>query len=339
MDVSHLRRSAGGIPRYVRGLTSALSERNDVSVIKLGDGPREGRGIRKKLLTAQLDLAWYPVIVRRRAARAKADVLHCPAPRGPLRRGRPPLVVTLHDLVPFRFPETMTRWSLLYARATHRRMLMAADRIICISDDTANDLVNIIGVTHDRIRVVPLGIDSHFFEALPPGDPPPEPYILFVGNQEPRKNLERLQNAVAILRGRGFPHVLVVAGAGAWGAVSLTQPFVRRLGSVTENELRRLYADAACLALPSLHEGFGLPALEAMAAGTPVVASHAGSLPEVTGGAAVLVDPLDPVDIARGLEAAITDSADLRAGGPLRAAQFTWQRAAEETVAVYRELV
>lgn len=336
--MSHLRRSTGGIARYVRGLTSALRERDDVSVVELGDGPHEGRGIRKKLLTAHLDLAWYPAILRRRAVRAKADVLHCPAPRGPLRRGRPPLVVTVHDLVPFLFPATMTRWSLLYARATHRRILMAADRIICDSADTANDVVTILGVAHDRVRVVPLGVDSHFFETPSPGDLPSEPYILFVGTQELRKNLERLESAVEILRGRGFPHMLVVAGAGTWGSVHLTRPFVRRLGGVTENELRRLYADAACLALPSLHEGFGLPALEAMAAGTPVVASHAGSLPEVTGGAAILVDPLDPADIARGLETAITDSGDLRARGRLRAALFTWQRTAVETLRVYREL-
>jgi hypothetical protein len=175
-------------------------------------------------------------------------------------------VVTVHDLVPFLFPGTMTRWSLLYARATHRRILMAADRIICDSADTANDVVTILGVAHDRVRVVPLGVDSHFFETPSPGDLPSEPYILFVGTQELRKNLERLESAVEILRGRGFPHMLVVAGAGTWGSVHLTRPFVRRLGGVTENELRRLYADAACLALPSLHEGFGLPALEAMAA-------------------------------------------------------------------------
>lgn len=317
-----------------------MRERDDVSVIALGDGPpAPRRGLGRKLLTAQLDLAWYPAIVRRRAAEQKADVLHCPAPRGPLRAGKPPLVVTLHDLVPFHLPETMTRWSRLYSRATHRAVLLAADRIICNSTDTANDLAKLIGPESHRVRIVPLGIDALFFEAPPPTGAPSEPYILFVGTREFRKNLDRLESAITLLRARGFPHVLLVAGAGPSKDSPVGKPFVRQLGEVPDVELRRLYAGAACLALPSLHEGFGLPALEAMAVGTPVVASRAGALPEVTGGAAELVDPLDDRDIARGLEAAITDPARFRAAGRERAALFSWQRAAEETVKVYRELV
>lgn len=338
-DVSHTRRSTGGIARYVRGITSGLRERADVSIIELGAGPDEPAGtLRRRLLTAQLDLAWYPALLRRRARRVEADVLHCPAPRGPLRRGQPPLVVTIHDLVPFRIPETMTRWSRIYARATHRRLLLAADRIICNSQDTANDVVTILRVNPDRVRVVHLGVDSVFFEAPPPIRRISEPYILFVGTQERRKNLDRLQRAVARLRRRGFPHLLVVAGGSAWGDVRLDEPFIRQLGGVTENELLRLYAHAACLALPSLHEGFGLPALEAMAAGAPVVASHRGALPEITGGAAVLVDPIDVDDIARGLETAIMHADKLRAFGRTRARQFTWERAAAETLIVYQEV-
>lgn len=256
-----------------------------------------------------------------------------------MRRGRPPLVVTVHDLVPFRFPETMTRWSRLYARSTHKAMLGAADRIICNSKDTANDLVTLFGVTADRVRVVYLGVDEIFFEPLPPGDDIAEPYVLFVGTQELRKNLDRLQSAVSVLRRRGFPHVLVVAGGSAWGDVRLDQPFIRNLGGVTETELRGLYANAACLALPSLHEGFGLPALEAMAAGTPVVASNRGALPEITGGAGVSVDPLDVEDIARGLELAITHPDSFREAGRRRAREFSWGRAVRDTIGVYREIV
>jgi glycosyltransferase involved in cell wall biosynthesis len=339
IDATHLRQSEGGIARYIRGLVTGLQARDDVRVIELGGGPREKRGtFRKKLLTAGLDFVWYPWLGRARAAALKADVYHCPAPRGPLFAGGLPVVMTVHDLVPFLFPETMTRWSRLYSRATHRRMATRADRVICPSRDTARDAVELLGVEENRIRVISLGVASHFFEPLAAAEPPPEPYILFVGTQERRKNLERLEQAVEDLRARGFPHVLVFAGADAWGDVRIGKSFIRNVGRVTETQLRRLYAEAACLAIPSLHEGFGFPALEAMAAGTPVVASRAGALPEVTGGAAILVDPLDPIDIANGLEQAITAGGALREAGRRHAALFTWEKTAAATLAVYREL-
>jgi len=246
--------------------------------------------------------------------------------------------MTVHDLVPFLFPETMTRWSRLYSRATHRRMATLANRIICPSRDTARDVVELLGVDENRIRVISLGVTSHFFEPLPAAQPPPTPYVLFVGTQERRKNLQRLEKAVDHLRERGFPHVLVLAGADAWGNVRIGKSFVRDVGRVSDMQLRRLYAEAACLAIPSLHEGFGLPALEAMAVGTPVVAGRAGALPEVTGGAAILVDPLDTIDIANGLEQAITTGGSLREAGRRRAALFTWEKTAAATLAVYREL-
>lgn len=307
-------------------------------MVDLGGGPYEQPGtLRRKLLTAELDFAWYPALLRKRSRAVQADLLHCPAPRGPLTRGSPPLVVTVHDLVPFRFPATMTTWSLLYARATHRSILAAADRIICNSADTADDLVAILGMTRDRIRVIHLGVDAHFFRPEPNSEGR-EPYVLFVGTREPRKNLERLEHAVGILRARGFPHVLVVAGDSAWGNIRLNKPYVRLLSGIADSELRQLYARAACLALPSLHEGFGLPALEAMAAGTPVVAASSGALPEITGGAAIMVDPLDVEDIARGLENAIRDTGTIGEAGRKRASLFTWSRAAEETLAVYEEI-
>ena len=312
---------------------------DQLTVIELGQGPREVAGtLRKKLLTLRLDLAWYPFLAARKAARAGADILHCPAPRGPVWRGRVPVVMTIHDLVPFRFPETMTGWSRLYSRATHARIANAADRIICPSHDTAADVIGMLRVPEQRVRVVPLGIDEPFFEARQPAPSPSEPFILFVGTQEMRKNLERLEQAVQLLRERGFPHYLLVVGGDAWGKVRLESAFTRRRGWTTDGELRTLYATASCLALPSLHEGFGLPALEAMAVGTPVVAGRAGALPEVTGGAAILVDPLDVHDIAKGLEQAITEGASFRQLGRARAAQFTWERAAAATAAVYREI-
>jgi glycosyltransferase involved in cell wall biosynthesis len=339
IDATHLRQSEGGIARYVRGLLSGLRARDDVRVIEVGNGPRAERGtLQKKLLTLQLDLLWYPWLGRASAIAAKADVYHCPAPRGPLTRGRVPVVMTIHDLVPFLFPETMTRWSRYYSRTTHQRMALIADRVICPSHDTARDTIELLGVDESRVRVIPLGVDPYFFEPVPNRPSTSTPYILFVGNQEQRKNLGRLEQAVAAIRQRGFPHELVVAGGESWGDVRLNQPFVRKLGRVSESELRQLYAHAACLALPSLHEGFGLPALEAMAVGTSVVAANAGSLPELTGGVAILIDPYDTESIADGIERAITSNNPNRLAGQRRAALFTWSKTAEATLAVYREL-
>lgn len=341
IDATHLRQSEGGIARYIRGLASGLREVPDVRVIQLGGGPRETPGsLKKKALTAGLDLVWYPWLGRRRALGRKADVFHCPAPRGPLAKGRVPVVMTIHDLVPFLFPETMTEWSRMYSRATHRRMAKVAERIIVPSSDTARDVVRLLGVDEKRVRIIPLGVDPLFFQpvrARPVGNR--TPYILFVGTQERRKNLERLEHAVGYFRGRGYPHELVLAGADAWGDVRVNQPFVRKVGRVDDEQLRRLYAEASCLALPSLHEGFGLPALEAMAVGTPVVAGRAGALPEITGNAAILVNPLDITDIANGLERALGVTDAQRETARAHAALFTWKKTADATYAVYREVV
>jgi len=218
-------------------------------------------------------------------------------------------------------------------------MARAADLIICPSRDTARDVEHYLGIADSRLRIVPLGVDRFFFEM--PTERRQEagrPYILFVGSQELRKNLNRLVQAVALLRGKGFPHELVIAGGDSWGPAITQLKFVRKVGHVNENDLRELYANADCLALPSLHEGFGLPALEAMAAGTPVVAGRAGALPEITGTAAILVDPLDVTDIANGLERACVDKLTFRAAGLDHAAKYTWEATAAATVAVYREL-
>lgn len=317
----------------------ALEQRDDVRAITLGGGPLLTRGTtRKRLTTARQDFLWYPWLGRHKAEAAGADVYHCPTPRAPLTRGKLPLVVTVHDLVPLLFPETMTPWSRLYGKATMRRVFDAADILVVPSADTGNDLVRLAAVSADKVRVVWNGIDEIFFS--PAGaSTQAEPYVLFVGTPEPRKNIPRLVEAMAILRARGLPYKLVVAGGGGWGDVATDTTHVQVLGRVSDATLLSLYASAACLALPSLHEGFGLPAAEAMAAGAPVVAGARGALPEIVGDAGVLVDPYDVHAIASGIENAIEHRDSLVAAGRARAPQFSWRNAAESMVGIYRELI
>lgn len=342
LDVSCRRLDRAGVTRYTDALADALAARPDVELTTIGDGPYVGLHPGRRLTVLRHDLLWHPVLARRRAHALGADVLHAPSPRAPLARGQPPTVVTVHDLNFLERPETVRAWSARYSRATIRRVLAAADRIVTVSQATADDLARLLGVDGSRVRVVPSGVAPRW--RLAPVEPLPaevsRPYVLFVGTAEPRKNLGRLIDAVRSRRARGAPERLVVAGSAGWGGVLVTEDdAVQPLGRVSDATLHALYAGAACLVLPSLHEGFGLPALEAMAAGCPVVAARAGALPEVCGDAAELVDPLDTDDIARGIDAALARTTELRAAGRARAAARDWSWTAEAMVGVYRELV
>jgi len=335
LDFWPTRFARGGSARYATELFAALRERTDLDVITLGGDA----GMPTRVPPKVMDTVWYPFLARREAGRRGADLLHCPSNRAPLRRGRLPLVVTIHDLVSLRFPETMARWNRAYLRLTLPRVAAAADRIIAVSSDTATDLEGLLGVPHSRIRVVPNGIQARFFGTPSVPTPVSAPYILFVGTIEPRKNLPRLVEAYQLLRRQGRAERLVVVGAPGWNDVRVDRTNVELLGRVSDETLHALYASASCLVIPSLHEGFGVPVVEAMAAGCPVVAARAGALPEVCGDAAVLVDPLDPRAIADGIERALEESDALRVLGRARAEHFRWPRVAAAVAAIYRELI
>jgi glycosyltransferase involved in cell wall biosynthesis len=340
LDAEHTRQSAAGIARYALSLSAELRRIPGINLIDLGGGSVVPRGtLKKRLTTLRQDFVWYPWLARRAAVGQGAQIYHSPLPRGPLTPGSPPFVVTVHDLVAVRFPETTTQWSRIYGTVTLNRILNAADRIITPSKDTADDLNSLLSIDAHKIRVVPNGVDAHFFTATNAKPSVGGPYVLFVGTPEPRKNLHRLVSAMTVLRQRGFSERLVLVGEGGWGEQLRSDPHVSRMGGVSDDELLALYAGASCLAIPSLHEGFGLPALEAMAAGTPVVAGKTGALPEVIGNAGVLVDPLSSTSIADGIENAIAERASLITKGRARAREFTWGKAAALTASVYRELV
>jgi len=251
-----------------------------------------------------------------------------------------PLVVTIHDLAFVHDPTQFTRRGNGIFRRSLEQTRRHADIVLCSSRATMDDCVT-AGLDADRLRLVPLGVEAAKVDAeevarvaavyqLPPR------YLLFVGTVEPRKNLRGLVEAVARL---DDPLPLIVAGAEGWGDVAVSPDAdVRFVGFVPEPDLGGLYAGAEVFCYPSEREGYGLPVLEAMAQGTPVVTSRGTATEETAGGAAVLVDPFDADDIARGITDAAARREALAADGLARAGRASWRETARLTAAAYREL-
>ncbi len=324
MDVSPLALTRAGTARHIRSLLAALED-EDVEV------RRYALGGSSRALVPVRDLGWYLAALPLRARRDRVDVLHCPTQRAPV-HSSVPLVVTFHDLAVLRHPETFNRWTRDYSRLTLPRVARAATRLIAVSEFTKRELLELLDVPAEKVRVIPNAVGEPFTAE---GDAAEGDYVLAVSTLEPRKNLERLVEAHRRAGLNGLP--LLVAGAAGWGGVQVEGDGVRWLGEVRDEELARLYRGARCVAYVSLYEGFGLPVLEAMACGTPVVAARNGALEEVAGGAAVLVDPLDPDAIAAGIAEALDRGAELRERGLERVRAFDWREVARETLAVYRE--
>jgi glycosyltransferase involved in cell wall biosynthesis len=317
IDVTPLAQTRAGTARHVRGLLGALAGRPGLELQQLSFG---GPG---RAATLARDAVWYPLGIGR-AAR-DLDILHCTTMRGPL-RAPTPVVVTVHDLAVFRYPGAFPLWHRRTGRLALRASVRAADAVVAVSAFTRNELATLLDVPGDRMRVVPNGVDPVF---TPGGEAAEGVYALAVGTLEPRKNLGR---AVEAARLAGIE--LRVVGARGWGGVEVPG-WVGRPG---DEELAALIRGARCLLLPSLYEGFGIPVLEAMACGTPVVTSRGGATEEVAGGAAVLVDPLDVAAIADGIAEAESRRDELVPLGLERARKFTWERAADAVEALWREL-
>jgi glycosyltransferase involved in cell wall biosynthesis len=338
---------AGGRGRYVRELLRALSA---------GAAP-DGMGFRlycrEPWREAGLDerFAWVEVPARdplwhlraARRANAEADVFLSTNSYLTAWFTRVPTVIVVYDLVAFEAPGTAQMRAARIERATIRPALRRAAGLDCISEATRADLVARFPASATKARVIPLAADAAFATASA-GDVAARygidrPYVLSVATLEPRKNLERLIRAwedvdpalreahrLVLAGGRGWEDSPIIAAARAAGATTL--------GHVDEADLASLYAGATAFAYPSLYEGFGLPVLEAMSAGTPVITSATSSLPEVAGDAALLVDPTDTAAIARALERVLGDSglaAGLALRGRARARLFSWERTARET--------
>jgi glycosyltransferase involved in cell wall biosynthesis len=290
--------------------------------------------------------------------RERAELFHAPhyvlPPLVPCRS-----VVTIHDCIHLRFPQYLpNRVAYVYARtflwaATHQ-----ADRILTVSEASKRDILQYFNVPPERIEVIYNGIDERFW--TPPADEAVErvrqryqlndPFILYTGNIKPHKNLVRLIEAFQQLRRSGFDQLkLLILGDEISRYATLRRAVhrhklhkhVRFHGFVPDDTLAIFYRLAAAFVFPSLYEGFGLPPLEAMASGTPVVTSNVSSLPEVVGDAALLIDPTDVDAIAGAIRMVLTDAAlrdDLRERGWRRAREFSWERSVARIRAIYGEV-
>lgn len=341
LDTTALYTDRGGVARYSRALLRGLRESGLADGIGELVWPVENFAYAqpaRALKTLTRELVWAKTVAPWRAR--GADVLHHLSPPLIPFAGARRHVVTLHDLALLRDPQRFRRW-LRWAGRRRLQRVVAADRIIAVSRFTADEAMQLLGIGARRIEVIP---EAGWFEdelaatVAPPRDLPAE-YFLFVGSLEPGKNLALLRE-IYLANPRGLPPLVVVGarwpGVAREGAPPLNWHF---LSAVERGQLPALYRGARALLFPSRYEGFGLPVLEAMGAGCPVVCGPVASLPEVAGDAAVLA-PLEPEPFGAAMRRLASDAdhaAEYRARGLARAREFSWRRTATETHRVYRE--
>lgn len=348
IDCSGLYVTQAGIARHIRGLLRGLAT---VSPADLEWGELawrvtnfEYRQPARAFKTVYREWIWAQWLAPRQLRSSGATLLHSTgsfiirAPRGIKN------VVTLHDLAGLRHPDRFRRWHRHSERARLQR-LREVDRVICVSRFTADEAMNLLGLSSKKLTVVYNGVD--FTQEDPehaPAEPLPQDYFLFVGSLEPGKNLSLLKAAYSLARERDkvLPGLVIVGARWAGVAGEGTPPAEwHYLGRQSDAVLIYLYRRAIALVFPSRYEGFGLPVVEAMGQGCPVICSRVASLPEVGGDAAVYADPT-PADYLDAMLRLANDQQmcqELSARGRQQADRFSWSRCAEETVAVYRDAI
>jgi glycosyltransferase involved in cell wall biosynthesis len=379
IDVRRLRDF--GIGTYIRNLLNALAVEDSTNTYLLlaqkSDAPQLAHlpssfqpVFYDRLDTDRLEHIFLPIFLRR----LKPDLVHFPTNRVPLLL-RLPYVVTVHDMSTLLFSSASGTWMNI-RRFRFRRGLLRAAKVIAVSAATSRDVRNILSIPADRIQIVYNAPAPEFFDherpALLLNAAGPEaaqverrrileryqiqqPFLLYAGNIRPQKNIPRLVEAFAVARAelendpryKNLRLIIIGDEISKYPAVRLAvmqsrvEHSVRFLGFVPFDTLRVFYELAAAFVFPSLYEGFGLPPLEAMASGTPVITSEIGALPEAVGDAAMLVNPENVFDIARGIREVLLND-ELRASlierGRRHAATFSWERTAKEVIGIYRQV-
>jgi glycosyltransferase involved in cell wall biosynthesis len=364
IDAHAIGAQQGGNETYIRNLITALAELDSHNHYTLYFSAAQAAAAWRnrypnfavRLLPPPTPLVRVPIALAYELRRRPVDVLHvqytappfCPAP----------VVTTIHDLAFEHLPETFTRRGKAQLRLTVRRTARRAAHILTVSEFSRQDIINTYRLPPDRITVTHNGCEAQFTPSPAAAEEATairrkfgiaRDYLLAVGSLQPRKNLIRLLRAYTNLRAKQpeFQLQLALVGRQLWLYQDVLQEIRQQkfaadiivTGYVSDEDLPALYRSAVALVYPSLFEGFGLPPLEAMACGTPVLTSNSSSLPEVVGSAALLVDPYDEADIAAAMWKLTRDEPlrmQLRHAGIAQARQFTWRAAAEKTQAVYR---
>jgi glycosyltransferase involved in cell wall biosynthesis len=355
-----------GIGTYVRNLVTELARQDDDARYVLLCRPDdcefvESLGARFESMPdrsanySAREQITVPLALRR----ARVDLFHAPHYVVPPLTGCP-FVVTIHDCIHLRFPQYLpNRAAYYYARGMMTMAARRAQRVLTVSEASKDDILHFLRVPADKVEVIYNALDERLASAPTADDIGrvrdrfllTSPFILYTGNIKPHKNVDRLIEAFSILRRRGFEDVkLLIIGdeiSKYQNLRRLVHRFqlhqkIRFLGFVPDATLSALYRLASVFVFPSLYEGFGLPPLEAMAAGAPVITSNVSSLPEVVGDAALLIDPLDAGAIADAMAQVLTDQAlraSLIARGHERVKAFSWARSVGRVRQVYAELV
>jgi glycosyltransferase involved in cell wall biosynthesis len=355
---------SAGVSRYIHSLLAHLPQ-VDPSIsycVFLGPGLPEYAGWKTSRSiwstgSAPARILWEQVAQPWAARRQALDLLHAPVNIGPLMLPCT-LIATVHDLSFYHFPHLFRPARRIYQQTLTRATLQRAAAVIAVSQSTRDDIVRLMDIAPERITVIPNGVGAEMRPMeekavaefrrryhLPPH------FILSLSTLEPRKNLELLLEAYALLVHRGGPeHRLVIAGGKGWYYATIFATVERlRLsdrvifpGFVPEGDKPLWYSAADLFVYPSLYEGFGLPPLEAMACGTPVVVAATSSLPEVVGDAGLYIDPHDPADLADAMAALLHDSNrrhKLREAGLRQANRFSWRKTAVQTARLYHRIL
>jgi len=364
IDAHSVGNKLGGNESYAKNLIEALAEIDNVNQYTIFVTKREARerfsnrwpNFQVRTTPPHTPFVRIPLTLSAELRRNRVDVLHVQFTAPPF--SPCPVVVSIHDLSFEHLPETFKRRSRMQLRLTVRRSARNAAQVIALSEHARADLIATYNLQPEKVNVVPLAAPDVFAPVRDDNELQrvrqiygiDRDYILSVGSIQPRKNLRRLIEAYSLLRQqqpKGKLPQLVLVGKNAWlydetlqllndrdlGSIVLT-------GYVPEADLPALYSGALCFIYPSYFEGFGLPPLEAMKCGAPVIVGNKTSLPEVVGDAALMIDPFDVSAIAAAIQKVISDSdyrSELRVKGMQRAKQFNWKETARRTLAVYEK--
>jgi glycosyltransferase involved in cell wall biosynthesis len=371
-STSVIQRGKTGIAQYVFALlraftTEASAERfslfvleEDRSFFRDLDDRFEIVPVPEKFRPAVDNIRWHQTVLPDLVRELELDVLHVPSYRRLIWRKPCPLVATIHDLAPFRVSRKYDLARMFYGRVVVKYLARRQDQIITVSQNTARDIEQFFGIEQDDLRVIHNGIDHDRFYPRPTAESRAEvlqkfrldkPFFLYVARLEhPGKNHRRLIEAFERFKEETGSDWLLAFGGSDWHGADLIHARIaessygsdiRTLGFVSNDDLPTLYSAAEAFVYPSLYEGFGLPPLEAMACGCPVISSDRGSLGEVVGDAAWIIDPEDVEDICDALlklHSEPRSRAALVIKGLAHSKEFSWERAARETLAVYRSV-